>query len=146
MDAKTEERKAFLRATAPIDPRGVWARKGGVVYLCGTLGARFDAWQRSLSAVSSADAYISQMIGLEEIERQMDALEEEAREALSPGEKLLPRRSPGYGDMPLDFSGKIIDGLDAVRRIGVGVTPAGLLVPSKSVTAVCRIVSGEEET
>ena len=37
---------------------------------------------------------------------------------------------------------EIVSKLDATRRIGVAVTDSDLLVPSKSVTAVCEIVRG----
>ena len=69
----------------------------------------------------------------------MDRLEAEARASLAPGEKLMPRRSPGYGEMPLSLSREIVDRLEATRRIGVAVTDSCLLVPSKSVTAICEI-------
>ena len=139
MHAECESRKAELEREAPIDAKGVWARFGDKVYLCGTLGAAFDQWQRRLSALSGADAYFSQQIGLDAIEREMDALEAEARASLSEGETLRPRRSPGYGEMPLSLSREIIDKLDATLRIGVAVTESDLLVPSKSVTAICEI-------
>ena len=139
MHAECESRKAELEREAPIDAKGVWARFGDKVYLCGTLGAAFDQWQRRLSALSGADAYFSQQIGLDAVEREMDALEAEARASLSEGETLRPRRSPGYGKMPLSLSREIIDKLDATLRIGVAVTESDLLVPSKSVTAICEI-------
>jgi len=124
-------------------PRGCWKRGlldgRGVVFLCGTLGTEFDAWQRRLAALSAADALFSQQIGLESVERQMDALEAEARAALAPGETLLPRRSPGYARLPLDLSRTILGELDATRRLGVALTDSLLLVPSKSVTAICEI-------
>ena len=139
MHAECESRKAELEREAPIDAKGVWARFGNKVYLCGTLGAAFDQWQRRLSALSGADAYFSQQIGLDAVEREMDALEAEARASLSEGETLMPRRSPGYGEMPLSLSREIIDKLEATLRIGVAVTESDLLVPSKSVTAICEI-------
>ncbi|MBR1921062.1 MAG: hypothetical protein IJ829_03530 [Kiritimatiellae bacterium] len=138
-DAAAGSRRAQLAAEAPAAARGVWARFGDRVYLCGTLGAAFDAWQRRLAALSGADAFFSQQIGLDLVEREMDRLEAEARSSLHDGETLLPRKSPGYGDMPLSLSREIVARLDATRRIGVAVTDSCLLVPSKSVTAVCAV-------
>ena len=135
----SDKRKAELEKSAPIDAKGVWARFGDSVYLCGTLGAAFDAWQRRLAALSGADAYFSQQIGLDAVEREMDRIEAEARASLAEGETLMPRRSPGYGEMPLSLSREIVDRLEATRRIGVAVTDSDLLVPSKSVTAICEI-------
>ena len=124
-------------------PRGVWLRTtldgADVVFLCGTIGAEFDAWQRRLAALSSADALFSQRIGLDAVEREMDRLEDEARASLARGERLRPRWSPGYCNHPLTLSRAILERLDAARRIGVSLTDALLLVPSKSVTAVCEI-------
>ena len=131
--AGPESRRSRLAAEAPAEAKGVWARFGDRVYLCGTLGAAFDAWQRRLAALSGADAFFSQQIGLDLVE------EEEARTSLDDGETLLPRKSPGYGDMPLSLSREIVAKLDATKRIGVAVTASDLLVPSKSVTAVCEI-------
>ena len=133
-------RRDELEAEAPIAPKGVWKREGDLVYLCGTIGSEFDRWQRRVSLVSAADAYYSQQIGLDAVEREMDRLENEARAAMAPGETLAPRRSPGYGTMPLSYSREILERLDASRRVGVMLTDSLLLVPSKSVTAVCKVL------
>ena len=77
-------RRAALEREAPIVPRSVWKRtrlgNKDVVFLCGTIGAEFDAWQRRLSVLSAADALLSQQIGLAAVEKVMDELEERARE------------------------------------------------------------------
>ena len=137
-------RRAALKREAPIVPRSVWKRtrlKGAdVVFLCGTIGAEFDAWQRRLSVLSAADALLSQQIGLAAVEKVMDELEKRLRlEVEVEGKRLKPRRSPGYGDLPLSLSRTIISELDAARQIGVSITESDLLVPSKSVTAICEI-------
>ena len=137
-------RRAELEREAPIVPRGLslrttW-RGRDVVFLCGTLGAAFDAWQRKLAATSAADAYLAQLIGLDAVEKLMDGLENEVKVKVEgEGLKLRPRRSPGYGDLPLELSRTILDALDATKRIGVSITDSNLLVPSKSVTALCEI-------
>ena len=137
-------RRAALEREAPIVPRSVWKRTRlgdrDVVFLCGTIGAEFDAWQRRLSVLSAADALLSQQIGLDAVEAVMDELEERSRKEVEvEGRKLKPRRSPGYGDLPLSLSRTIISELDATRKIGVSITDSDLLVPSKSVTAICEI-------
>ena len=146
MEASPEvaARRAALEREAPIVPRSVWKRTrlgdGDVVFLCGTIGAEFDAWQRRLSVLSAADALFSQRIGLEAVEKVMDDLERKAKaEVEGEGRRLLPRKSPGYGDLPLELSREIINCLDATRKIGVSITDSNLLVPSKSVTAICEI-------
>ena len=137
-------RRAELEREAPIVPRSVWKRtrlgESDVVFLCGTIGAEFDAWQRRLSVLSAADALLSQQIGLAAVEAVMDEVENEVKVKVEgEGLKLKPRRSPGYGDLPLSLSRTILDELDAPRKIGVSITDSDLLVPSKSVTAICEI-------
>ena len=137
-------RRAELEREAPIVPRSAWKRtrlgSSDVIFLCGTIGAEFDAWQRRLSVLSAADALLSQQIGLAAVEAVMDELERRLRlEVEVEGKRLKPRRSPGYGDLPLSLSRTIISELDATRQIGVSITESDLLVPSKSVTAICEI-------
>ena len=146
MDSSPEvaARYAELEREAPIAARGTWMRTRlkdtEVVFLCGTIGAEFDAWQRRLSVTSAADALLSQQVGLAAVEKVMDELEEKAKaEVEGEGRKLLPRKSPGYGDLPLELSRTILEELDAPRKIGVSITESNLLVPSKSVTAICEI-------
>ena len=146
MDSSPEvtARRAELEREAPIAARSTWTRTrlegAEVIFLCGTIGAEFDAWQRRLSVLSAADALLSQQIGLDAVEKVMDELENEVKVKVEgEGLKLRPRRSPGYGDLPLSLSRKIISELDATRKIGVSITDSDLLVPSKSVTAICEI-------
>ena len=153
MDSSPEvtARRAELEREAPIAARSTWMRTrlegAEVIFLCGTIGAEFDAWQRRLSVLSAADALLSQQIGLDAVEKVMDELEnevkvkveEEGKREEERGKRLMPRRSPGYGDLPLSLSRKIISELDATKKIGVSITDSDLLVPSKSVTAICEI-------
>ena len=136
-----------MASSAPIERRGLWKRVGNRVYLCGTLGAAFDQWQRARAAVSAAEAFTSQRLGLREVERVMNALEAEARQEVEAGgrARLLPRRSPGYGELPLALSREILEKLDATRKIGVALTESLSLVPTKSVTAICEIESVQME-
>lgn len=129
------ERVKTLVAEAPIDARGIWEAEGDAIYLCGTIGSRYDVWQRGVSVRSATDALIAQAIGAAAVEAVMDSIEAEAKSA-TPGSWDI-RRSPGYGPMPLSDSASILARLDATKRIGVSCTSDYLLVPTKSVTAVC---------
>jgi cobalamin-dependent methionine synthase I len=88
---------------------------------------------------SGADALIVQAVGAALIERHMDAVEDEIRAELAPGESLLTRYSPGYGDFPLEAQRSILALLDTPRKIGVSLTDSLLMVPSKSVSAVIGV-------
>ena len=52
---------------------------------------------------------------------------------------LRPRFSPGYGDFPLSVQKDLLGGLEAGKRLGITLTEGGLMMPSKSVTAVIGI-------
>ena len=106
---------------------------------CGTIGPGLDALQRRVSVTSGADALIVQAIGAALIERHMDGVEDEIRAELAPGEMLLTRYSPGYGDFPLEAQRPILSLLDTPRKIGVSLTDSLLMVPSKSVSAVIGV-------
>ncbi len=110
------------------------------VYLaCGTLGVGYDAFQRAVSALSGADALIAQAIGAAMIEKWMDETEREISTELAPGEALVARYSPGYGDFPLSRQRELLALLDATRTVGVSLTDTLLMAPSKSVSAVIGV-------
>ena len=152
MESSPEERRRReLADLAPVCPRGTWCRgrldDADVLFLCGTIGAEFDRWQRRLSLGSAADAYFAQQLGLEAVEKVMDELEARLRRMVeAEGKRLLPRWSPGYGGRPLALSREILEKLDAPKTVGVSITDSDLLVPSKSVTAVCEVVGGKDVT
>ena len=102
-------------------------------------GAEIDALQRRVSVTSGADALIVQAIGAAAIEEWMDAVEDDIRQELEPGEELVPRFSPGYGDLPLECQRTLVSVLDTPRKIGVSLTDTLLMVPSKSVSAIIGV-------
>ena len=75
----------------------------------------------------------------------MDAIEDDIRRELAPGEELVARYSPGYGDFPLAAQGALVALLDAPRKAGVSLTSSLLLVPPKSVTAVIGVRQANPE-
>ncbi len=111
--------------------------------VCGTIGAGFDALQRRASVSSGTDALIVQAIGAALIESYMDSVENEIRAELLPGESLVERYSPGYGDFPLSAQRIILGLLDSARAAGISLTDSLLMVPSKSVSAVIGVRKGE---
>ena len=107
--------------------------------VCGTIGAGFDALQRRMSISSGVDALITQAIGAALIEKWMDETDGEVAKTLEPGEAILSRYSPGYGDFPLEAQRTILSLLDAPRKVGVSLTDTLLMVPSKSVSAIIGV-------
>ena len=68
------------------------------------------------------------------------------RAELAPGESLVTRYSPGYGDLPLSIQRPLLDLLNAQRAIGLTLTPTNLMVPRKSVTAVMGVCDTPKES
>ena len=48
------------------------------------------------------------------------------------------RFSPGYGDMPLSFQNVLLSKCSSAK-LGISVLPSGLLVPTKSITAIIGV-------
>lgn len=107
-----------------------------------TLGTGVDALLRRYGATSAADLLIAQAAATALIENVCDDCEAEMRRNPSiAGKKLRARFSPGYGDLPLAAQRPLLAILDATRRIGISLTSADQMVPSKSVTAIVGIAS-----
>jgi hypothetical protein len=53
-----------------------------------------------------------------------------------PDMQATKRYSPGYGDYPLAVQPALLSALDAHRRLGITLTDALLMLPTKTVTAV----------
>lgn len=107
--------------------------------VCGTIGVGFDALQRRVSISSGVDALVAQAIGAALIEKWMDDTNVEIAKELAPGETLIKRYSPGYGDFPLEKQRTLLAILDASRTVGVSLTNTLLMVPSKSVSAIVGV-------
>lgn len=65
--------------------------------------------------------------------------------AAVPNSCMTTRFSPGYGDLPLAAQHDICCFLDTARQIGLSVTPAHILTPRKSITALIGL-SGKPTT
>ena len=107
--------------------------------VCGTLGPGFDSLLRRVSVKSAADTLVLQAVGTAAIEEWMDGIEESIKSELAPGEVLLRRYSPGYGDLPLEAQRELLGILDSPRTVGVSLTDTLLMAPSKSVSAVIGV-------
>ncbi len=103
-----------------------------VILFAATAGLAVDTFVRRLAVTSPAKALCADAVGSAAIEAYCDMLESR----LTVGKIAAKSRfSPGYGDLSLALHQNIDSALQ-LRRIGISVTKAGLLVPSKSVTAI----------
>ncbi len=100
-----------------------------------TLGTNVDALLRRYGQIAPADLVMAQAVATALIETYCDSCQEEMQREV-PGEVLCPRFSPGYGDFPLAYQTDLFAALDVTKRIGVTLTTAQLMVPSKSISAI----------
>ena len=105
-----------------------------------TVGAEMDRLILKYSHLEPSKALIMQALGAERIESLCDAFcRETAQELTRQGKTLLPRVSPGYGDIPLTMQKELFALLDCPRKIGLTLSEQQIMSPSKSVTALAGI-------
>lgn len=126
---------------AGADIRAHLAGCGQVVLLAATLGAEAESLLRQTQARSMADAVILDAAASAAIENVCDNLCLDLSSALAP-RHLTGRFSPGYGDLPLGQQAALCRILEVDRRIGVSLSPGGLMLPQKSVTALVGASEG----
>ncbi len=105
------------------------------VLLAATLSAPTDALIRRAEVRDMTKALMFDAIAGAAIEKVCDALEAELK-AKYPYPYYTARFSAGYGEFPITQQGDLLGMLDAMRKIGLTVTPHHTLLPMKSVTAV----------
>ncbi len=116
-----------------------------VVLFCATLGAETDALIRRAERLDMARALTLDCCASAAVEEVCDRIETELQGRF-PGCSFPFRYSPGYGDLPLEIQGALLDLLDAPRRAGLCATGSHLLTPRKSVTAILGVARGDIET
>ena len=102
--------------------------------LCATLGADVDRLIMRYAGVSVYDAFVADAVSDALIEGVCDLAE---RELYSDVDTV--RFSPGYADLPLDFSEKIVAMLDGARILGIRFTESGMMLPRKTVSAIISV-------
>ena len=107
-----------------------------------TLGVQADALINRTQLTDMTYALTLQACAAAAVEALTDRLRAEYEEKLRPqGLHLTPPFSPGYGDLPLTAQKPLLELLEAPKRIGLTLTNAGLLAPTKSITALCGITA-----
>lgn len=102
-----------------------------------TVGVETDRLIAKYGRISPAKALLLQAIGAQQIEALCDAFCSDAERLL--GKTLMPRFSPGYGDLAIETQRDIFAVLDCERQIGLTLNDSFLMSPSKSVTAIVGI-------
>lgn len=100
-----------------------------------TLGTGADKLIKQTSVYDMTESFITDCIASALIEQVCDEAEEEIRKKLT-GMYMTWRYSPGYGDFPIDAQKDFLESVNAQKRIGLYLSEGGMLMPTKSVTAV----------
>ena len=111
---------------------------------CATLGAETDALIRRAERLDMGRALTLDCCASAAVEAVCDRIETQLQGEF-PGCFFPFRYSPGYGDLPLEIQGQLLELLDAPRRAGLCATSNHLLTPRKSVTAILGVAAGEIE-
>ncbi|HIX63224.1 MAG TPA: Vitamin B12 dependent methionine synthase activation subunit [Candidatus Mediterraneibacter colneyensis] len=107
------------------------------VLFAATLGTEVDQAIRRASVTDMSYALVLQACAAALLEEYCDKKQLEIGEELEKeGLYLRPRFSPGYGDFDIRFQEPFLRMLDCAKTIGLTMTDACMLSPSKSVTAV----------
>ncbi|MFT3951613.1 MAG: vitamin B12 dependent-methionine synthase activation domain-containing protein [Oscillospiraceae bacterium] len=111
---------------------------GRAILFAATVGLETERRRRQAAVRSQAEGLVLDAVGTAAIEAFCDALCANWAAEFSP-DKLRPRFSPGYGDLPLAFQKTLLARLDAARLVGITLTDALLMMPQKSVSAIVGI-------
>ena len=111
---------------------------GRAAVFCATLGAETDALIRRAERLDMGRALALDCCASAAVEEICDRIEEELHSKF-PGCSFPFRYSPGYGDLPLELQGPLLELLDAPRRVGLCASANHILTPRKSVTAILGI-------
>lgn len=106
-----------------------------LVLMAATLGAEIETLLRRTQLRDMGLAMVLDACASAAIENVCDNFCEDLAKDAAPL-YLTDRFSPGYGDLPLSCQADFFRLLDIRRRIGVSLSPAGLMIPQKSVTAL----------
>ena len=109
-----------------------------VILMAATLGAETELLLRRAQGRDMADAMLLDALASAAVENVCDNLCADLAAEFAP-KRLTGRFSPGYGDFPLSQQSALCAVLNVNRLLGVTLTPGGLLIPQKSVTAVLGV-------
>lgn len=116
-----------------------------VVLIGATMGSVVDRQIRTYELTNMAKAVVMQACAAAVLEDYCDEMQEKiARQLAEENLYLRPRFSPGYGDFSILHQREILDMLDAPKRIGLTMTDAYMLAPTKSVTAIIGVSNTKE--
>lgn len=108
-----------------------------VILFAATLGSEVEQLLRRAQIQNMSDAVILDACASSAIENVCDNFCQDLAESVTG--HLTDRFSPGYGDLPFAQQPDFCKILDVGRRIGVQLSPGGLMIPQKTVTALLGV-------
>ena len=118
-----------------------------IVLMAATLGNVIEKKIAYYEKVDMTKAVILDSCATTAIEEVCDFIDIDIKkEALRNNKGTTFRYSPGYGDLPLDVQGDLLNTLQAGKIIGLNVSAHNILLPRKSVTAIIGIVPIDKNT
>ncbi len=106
-----------------------------VILFCATLSQSTDACIRAAQAEDILKGIMIDAMASALTEQLCDQAEQEMLSSF-PEKYPAWRFSPGYGDLPLSIQTDFLRLINAEKRLGICVSDGGLLIPTKSVTAI----------
>ncbi len=111
-----------------------------VYFMAATLGNGIDRILSRYTRLWISKAAVFQAVAAAAIEGYCNDCQNELSAKLAgSGLYLRPRFSPGYGDLPLSVQQDFLGVLNASRTVGIVLSPGGVMIPEKSVTAVMGV-------
>lgn len=102
---------------------------------CATLGIEVDRLVQKYAKVEPSRAVVLDSVASTLIEELCDYV----NDILAKDKCARPRFSAGYGDYSIKHQKRLLETLDATRKIGVVLADSYMMTPSKTVTAVIGI-------
>lgn len=137
--------RAAVTVETPIGPLELPGRAiarhlrgcGEVALMAVTLGAKSEMQLRRETALSATGGMLADVCASSAVEQAANVLNEHLRaQANQRGFATTWRFSPGYGDLPLSVQPGFLKALGADKALGISLTPALMLVPAKTITAI----------
>lgn len=101
-----------------------------------TLGTEVDTYLHRLGFLSGARRFAADAVA----SALAEALVCLADRELSCSLDCRPRFSPGYGDLPLSYQEVLLERVNGESLLGIRLTDASFMLPSKSITAIMGIM------
>lgn len=113
-----------------------------LVFFGGTLGIKWERKLMELSLLQPGKAFYLDALLSAVTEEGLNVFQEELAREVAPL-YVTDRFSPGYGDLPFSLQRSWGELLDIERTLGVRFTDRDLMIPRKSVLAMC-VITGEK--